>query len=155
MRIRMSSLILMYIGLLCLISSASPAFANDLKIPVFDRDINKNGTFFGNAGTLWYSPSMDTISADFVLETSWECEPDPADPTICIENRPAFQALISVQSETFSFELGYVQILPEEVQFRNPGSGMPPQTQQKLWPVSRPGRQRVSTREIPLGFTLC
>ncbi len=120
------SLVLTYIGLLCLIASASSAFANDLKLPNFDRDINKNGTFFGNAGTLWYSPSTDTISADFVLETSWECEPQPEDPTICIENRPTFQALISVQSATLTFELGYVGVFPEEVQFRNPGPGVPP-----------------------------
>ena len=83
-RTRTGCLILIYIGFFSLVAWVLPAFANDLKLPLFDRDINKNGTFFGNAGTLWYFPSTDTVSADFVLVTSWECEPDEDDPTIWI-----------------------------------------------------------------------
>lgn len=118
------------LGCLCLGSSFS-AQANDLQIELFTFDLNRNATLAPSIGQLGYVSGSDSLTADFSLAVSWDCESRGFIFKSCNAIKPAsFTARIMVKSSTFERVLTEVVVNEESIRWRNAGGVlMSPETQ--------------------------
>lgn len=110
--------IVLTVALLFLSTIANTALANDLRIESFTTSVLKNVTGVALGSQLGYLSGNDLLTADFVLITSWDCEPFFGN---CAADTPAsYIARVSVIASKTGFSsdscvLGAVTVSAPEI----------------------------------------